>query len=63
MKKLTSKTKYAYHEDGYAVIYACLKGTRKFVPAFTCHASCISLIIASGNLDTENCILKPIKQK
>jgi hypothetical protein len=62
MKKLTSKTKYSYHEDGHAIIYACLKGTTKFVPAFVCHPSCIPLIQAANNLVVENVVLKPYKK-
>lgn len=62
MKKLTDKTKYKIHEDGYAVIYACVKGTTKFVPAFTCHASCIDLIKAANSLQVDNVILKPYVQ-
>jgi hypothetical protein len=59
MRKLTAKTKYKYHEDGYAIIYACRKGTTKFVPAFTCHESCIPLILKAQSFDLENVVLKP----
>jgi len=59
MRKLTAKTKYSYHADGYAIIYACLKGTTKFIPAFVCHESCIPLIIAAKSLQVENVVLKP----
>lgn len=59
MKTLTTKTKYSYHEDGHAIIYACLKGTTKFVPAFVCHSSCIPLIKAANSIDVENVVLKP----
>lgn len=58
MRKLTTKTKYSYHEDGYAIIYACLKGTTKFIPAFTCHESCIAIIMKEQSFDNENVILK-----
>lgn len=59
MRKLTEKTKYAYHKDGYAIIYARRIGCEKFVPAFSCHASCIPLILAAQSLNVVNVVLKP----
>lgn len=62
MRKLTDKTKYKYTEDNGAVVYACLKGTTKFVPAFICHASCIPLIINANSFNVDGVILKPYKK-
>ena len=57
MKKLTDRTKSEIR-DGHAVIFACLKGTTKFVPAFVCHTSCISVIQAANSLQADNVVLK-----
>lgn len=58
MKKLTDRTKYEIR-DGHAVIFACIKGTTKFIPAFVCHTSCISLIQKANSLEVSNVVLKP----
>jgi len=62
MKKLTDKTKYELR-DGHAVIFACLKGTTKFVPAFVCHTSCISVIQAANSIRADNVVLKPYQEE
>lgn len=61
MKKLVGKTKYIIDsETGTATIYACLKGTTKYIAAFTCHSSCIDVIQQEGNFDNPNVILRPV---
>lgn len=63
MRKLIGKTKYKIDwENGTATIYACLKGTTKFIPAFTCHPSCIDVIQKDGNFDNPNVVLYPVER-
>lgn len=59
MKKLTDKTKYDIHEDGYAIIYAKKKGEDKWSIFGTCHSSCIPLIKKANKLFTDNVFISP----